>query len=739
MWCFKYAKLILVKSLFCLLAFCKFLHSSIPFANFMHQLQHSNMKATLNKQVKEGKLRSVSGESETNRKEYQFITPPSPSYQGGSSIENITPPPPAQQHFLTHSQWGAAPTTTSQYYSQPNLESYPSTFSGSTNFPLHEQNYGPTMYAGQNPQPQLHRPDEYKIENSPSKCTALHCGMEVLASGTVSSSTSAQQQQEHVPYQNETFNQNQSNFVFLSEENWHSQSNYQAQATMSELQANQYPVYCLTKNELPDSAGVHMPMETSSTTRFQFQQQPPVTQMQQSVTQPTSFCQMPNDPSLLNDPSLQSSRFPDNQYLCFQNAPGSSGSSSVSVPPTKMSKVEQLVSEFRDIDALATGDIGASPFVKQDPISYHGSESFPQGAYENRYSQENRSQLAAPWDPADLFESGSDRSFQLKEEPNKTPLRTPRANLETFERFLQTEEKINFDRLADEDFQLLKQYHQEVKNSWKPFIKDMTVHVYIRARKDEKMRKVQTEIVYENKSKGGFRFVSTNPNSEVDLEDVHRFGPSRLGETKLKAVNLHNGEPVDNDNVQKCLETFGQSGIVFIWKCYDPPDNLERAVGNRDIAAMLCWRLYCYRICKGYHSRDAAEKKRMDASKKVKMLDMCMAGSGEETGRELKIHSGFELVFDLLTQMLSALNIRKKCQQNESEDIAETKEMKETKKCLSIRLGMYSTSKCDSSGLPMRVEIKNNFIQDLVSGQAMTHLEDCSRSNKTRSVLDSNV
>ena len=64
----------------------------------------------------------------------------------------------------------------------------------------------------------------------------------------------------------------------------------------------------------------------------------------------------------------------------------------------------------------------------------------------------------------------------------------------------------------------------------------------------------------------------------------------------------------DNDNVQKCLETFGQSGIVFIWKCYDPPDNLERAVGNRDIAAMLCWRLYCYRICKGYHSRDAAEK-----------------------------------------------------------------------------------------------------------------------------------
>ena len=68
----------------------------------------------------------------------------------------------------------------------------------------------------------------------------------------------------------------------------------------------------------------------------------------------------------------------------------------------------------------------------------------------------------------------------------------------------------------------------------------------------------------------------------------------------------------------------------------------------------------------------------MDASKKVKMLDMCMAGSGEETGRELKIHSGFELVFDLLTQMLSALNIRKKCQQNESEDIAETKEMKET-------------------------------------------------------------
>lgn len=305
----------------------------------------------------------------------------------------------------------------------------------------------------------------------------------------------------------------------------------------------------------------------------------------------------------------------------------------------------------------------------------------------NLASFESTSTLSTPV----VFQNHPNESFSLPLQGFSEMTIEPKANQQVFENFKLTDVESSF--LDQTDYQILRKYQS------------VLLKLLTHASKPEKVTEMkitclrktdENDSEYLPKTKNiascdGFRILSKDSVLGTPYE-VSKFGPIDLECFKLPAPDQSYSEKVN-----KCLKTFVNSGIVFVWKNYWPPTDFTKL-------GRLCWRLYCYKICRGYPKNEAAE------TNKVQRLPMCLKTPLKEEAFELREHS-FEVVFDVLKMCAVAARLGQQMVANGSEVKGQIEE--ENGKKLNIFLGLKSEKLFDDASLPVKLSLESPLVKKL--------------------------
>ncbi|XP_075252954.1 uncharacterized protein LOC142344839 isoform X3 [Convolutriloba macropyga] len=715
------------------------------------------MKATLQKNVKAHALRLISDKGETDVKEYQFIESQRSPYdplggpRSGSSIENITPPPQTGQNA---NYFRLATQASGSSYGSQNSSGSSSSNHAQRSYQSSETGYGSQYSADYKPiipvPPdlnqttfmQLDKPSDYQLLTQYS----TPCNTEPENSRFIAGQNPSQAQ---------------SNFGLVKDENYPEIPGYNySYVPVAGNPDSLVPFGNLSMNNVQNMHNLQSNSNQSMYRHFQPPQTVPVHHIPNESSAGSNIVWTTSDVYPSQEKMEPSCPFYGNQMV----PDGNTQPSTLAVANTfensrliEMSRVTQ--SHIPELEFKATSgqtelkfsdllQIGSPSFtqklegIKDDELGHLLSPENFDFNCEPQLSQYN-SDYASTSSGSTRSNPRPQKSARLDNISNSTttvcndlvpPESKPdfkfRATMKKFVSFFRTPNEAGYE-LNDEDIFLLKNYEKKRKHkAWPPNMADMMIEIYARLKPDEKMRLWKPEPVDEASSPGGFRLV--RKNLDLNYDDEHRFGPRSLDDRELALVDLDLKRAVTNDNVNKCLETFERSGMVFIWRPYEEPEKLSSVVQSSEVREMLCRKLFCYRICKGYPSRNVEERERHDKQYRLKMLDMCIRPAGVSEGVELEIHAEFLQVFDILKQTLEALKIQRNLT---SEDEEVQAKLKKEKSRLKVYLGLQSTKRYDSADLPMRIEISNDFIEGLVTEKS-SHgaIETDWHSRGTRSV-----